>query len=193
MDDPVVPFDLHRMFLGDLPPLFLAEIVVRTAAIYLYALIMTRFMSKRGMTELTPLEYMLIIAMGSAAGDPMFYPDVPLLHAIVVITMLISMRRGILYITQRSETLEHLVEARPVLVVDGGRIVREVLDNEDLEHGSLLAQLRGQGIRHLSEVEYAYLEPTGEVSVFRYEQPPAPAHSIIPHRSQYLGQPPSDD
>ncbi|MFP4249389.1 MAG: DUF421 domain-containing protein [Armatimonadota bacterium] len=193
MDDPIVPFDLHRMFLGDLPPLFLAEVVVRTAAIYLYALAITRLMSRRGMTELTPLEYVLIIAMGSAAGDPMFYPDVPLLHAIIVITMLISMRRGILYITQRSEPLEHLVEARPVMVVDGGRIVTEVLDHEDLEHGSLLAQLRTQGIRHLSEVEYAYLEPTGEVSVFRYEQPPAPAYSIIPHRPQYRGQPPSDD
>lgn len=35
MDQPVTPFDLQRMFLGDQPLLFYAEILVRTLLIYL--------------------------------------------------------------------------------------------------------------------------------------------------------------
>ena len=188
MEEAVVPFDLHRMFIGDLPPLFMAEVAVRTLIIYLYALVIVHFMSKRGIPELTPLEYLLIIAMGSAAGDPMFYPDVPLLHAMIVLGLLIFMRRGIIYITQQVEPLEHLVEAEPVMVIEDGIILKNVLRGEELELGSLLAQLRHEGIRHLSEVEYAYLEPDGNVSVFRFEEPPEPRETIIPHHDEYCGK-----
>jgi uncharacterized membrane protein YcaP (DUF421 family) len=185
MEQQVVPFDLQRMFIGDLPPLFMLEIVARTLIIYVYAFTIVRFMSKRGMSELTPMEYLLIIAMGSAAGDPVFYDDVPLLHAMIVITLLIFVRRGLIYVTQRWEPLERIVEARPVMVIENGHILRDAIKGEELELGSLLAQLRVDGIRHVSEVEFAYLEPDGEVSIFRYEQPPEPARSVMPHDPGY--------
>ncbi|NLO06279.1 MAG: DUF421 domain-containing protein [candidate division WS1 bacterium] len=188
MNPDIVPFDLHRMFIGEVPPLFLAEIVVRTLIIYAYALSIIRILSKRGMPELTPLEYLLIVAMGSAAGDPMFHTDVPLLYGMIVLTLLIVMRRGIIYITQRVEPLEHLVEAPPVMIVDHGRILRDVLRHEEIEMGSLLAELRHNGVRHLSEVEFAYLEPDGKVSVFRYDDPPELAETIIPHHDDYCGE-----
>ncbi|MFW6437451.1 MAG: DUF421 domain-containing protein [Armatimonadota bacterium] len=188
MSEPIVPFDLHRMFIGEMPPLFMAEVVVRTLIIYFYALAIVRLMSKRGMSELTPLEYLLIIAMGSSAGDPMLYPDVPLLHAMIVLGILIFVRRGIIWSSQRIEQLEHIAEAPPVMVIDDGEVLRDVLDDEELEMASLLEELRREGIRYLSEVEFAYLEPSGRVSVFRYEEPPSDLDPVLPHESGYVAR-----
>ena len=89
MDEPVVAFDFGRMFLGDEPPLFLLEIVLRTVVIYVYTLVLIRWIGSRSIGQLSLVEFLLVIALGSAVGDAMFYPDVPLIHCMIVIT-----RRG---------------------------------------------------------------------------------------------------
>ena len=48
-------FDLQRIFLGDLPLLFFAEILLRTAILYTWTLIMIRFTGKRSLSELSRL------------------------------------------------------------------------------------------------------------------------------------------
>ncbi len=89
MEDPVVPFDLVRMFLGSEPPLFYLEILVRTCVVYLYALVLIRWVGGRGVAQMSTVEFLLVIALGSAVGDAMFYPDVPLLHAMLVISAVV--------------------------------------------------------------------------------------------------------
>jgi uncharacterized membrane protein YcaP (DUF421 family) len=54
---------------------------------YLYALLLVRLLGKRGMGQLAPFDFVIIIALGSAVGYPMFYPDVPVLHAMAAITV----------------------------------------------------------------------------------------------------------
>ena len=86
MQDTVVAFDLWRMLAGNGPPLFYAEIVVRTLVIYFYTLILLRWIGSRTISQLSTVEFLLVIALGSADGDAALYPEVPLLHAEVVLT-----------------------------------------------------------------------------------------------------------
>lgn len=74
MDEPVVAFDLGRMLLGDDPPLFLAEILVRTLIIYGWTLLLLRWVGGRSIAQLSIIEFLLVIALGSAVGDALFYP-----------------------------------------------------------------------------------------------------------------------
>ena len=95
MDDPIIPFDLARMFVGDHPALFYLEIVVRTGIIYLYTLLLLRWIGSRSVAQLSMVDFLLVIALGSAVGDAPFYPDVPLLAAMAVITTVIGINKGI--------------------------------------------------------------------------------------------------
>ena len=52
MDDPVAPFELGRMFFGEHPPLYYAEIVVRTVIIYGYTLALIRWIGGRSVAQL---------------------------------------------------------------------------------------------------------------------------------------------
>ena len=179
MDTEYTPFDLNRMFLGDeFSLLFIAEIVARTAIMYLSALLLVRFIGKRGLGQLSPFEYLVVIAMGSAAGDPMFYPDIPLIHGIAVLATIVLLEKGLMPATERSTAIEHFVESVPALLVEDGRLMEQTLLREGLNRDELFARLRQDGIADLSEIRLAYLEPSGAMSVFRsdrydprYEQP----------------------
>ena len=87
MQDVIQPFDLQRMFFGMQPPLFYLEIAVRTLVIYAWGLLLLRWLGSRTIGQLSTVEFLLVIALGSAVGDPMFYPDVPVFYGMAVITV----------------------------------------------------------------------------------------------------------
>ncbi len=161
----LTPFDLHRMFLGDVPLWFAAEIAARTAIMYLYALAAVRVVSRRAIGQLSLVEFLLIIALGSAVGDPMFYPDVPLLHGMVVVTVVVLLNRGITELLNRSEAAERLVEGRPLTLVTDGRMVPDEMDEAELNREMLFSLLRIQGVRHLGEVAGVWMEQKGVLSL----------------------------
>lgn len=178
---PVQPFDLQRMFLGDLGPLFLLEIVVRTIILYVYTLIMLRLMGKRSMGHLSTFDFVIIIALGSAVGDPMFYAAVPLIYGMVVITVVVVLERALAYGTMFNKPVEDFVEGKPILMVDQGRLDLEGMTYEKLSRDELFARLRLHGAQQLGEVKVAYLENTGEVSVFMFDPPKTrPGLPLVP-------------
>jgi uncharacterized membrane protein YcaP (DUF421 family) len=89
MDQPASLLDFGRILFGSESPLFLFEIVVRTAIVYVYALVLLRWLGSRTIGQLSTVEFLLVIALGSAVGDAMFYPDVPLIHALLVVTIVV--------------------------------------------------------------------------------------------------------
>ncbi|HEU4749789.1 MAG TPA: YetF domain-containing protein, partial [Acidimicrobiia bacterium] len=143
---------------------FALEIALRTTVMYLYTLALVRLLGKRGMAQLSPFEMVIIVALGSAIGDPMFYADVPLIHGIIVVTVVVGLERLIVRLTENNQWLERVVESTPVLLVADGEIVRAALDDEDLSEAELFMALRQNGIEQLGEVRLAYLEPNGHLS-----------------------------
>ncbi|MGH2541414.1 MAG: DUF421 domain-containing protein, partial [Ardenticatenaceae bacterium] len=164
MEPGTYQFDLQRIFLGDLPLLFVLEIMLRTTVMYVYALLILRLLGKRGMGQLTPFEFIVVIALGSAMGDPMFYSDVPLLHGLVVLTLIVLLERGLEALTNKSVRFEHFVESIPRALVKNGQIDKRTLEHERLSVEELLIALREGGVEQLGEVKRAYLEPSGRVS-----------------------------
>lgn len=163
----VEPFDWQRMLLGDSDPLFLAEIGVRTLLLYLFSLAMVRIMGKRGMAQLTPFEFVIIVALGSAVGDPMFYPDVPLVHGFVVIASVVILQYGLSVIAQRSPKLDEIVEGRPTVAVRQGVIQHDVIAGGMFSLAEVLEMIRLQGIARLEDVELAIIENAGRLSILR--------------------------
>lgn len=182
----VQPFDWHRLFLGEQTgPLFLLEIVFRTGVMYLYALVFARFVGKRGVGQISPFEFIVIIIISSAAGDAMFYPGVPLLHGIVVLTVVILLHRLLATLTGRYQRIEDTIEGEPLLVVQDGTINEQALGAGTLSRQELMTELRLRGVRDIADIELAFFEPSGRMSVLfgRREQQPAKM-STLPSQFQ---------
>ena len=179
MDEAIQALDWHRMFLGDEPPLFLLEIAVRSAIIYVYTLALLRWLGSRTIGQLSTIEFLLVIALGSAVGDAMFYPDVPLAHALLVITIVVVANKALDKTIAKSATAERVIDGVPVEVVRDGVVNSEFLDHSDLSQGELFQQLRQSGVMQLGEVARAYLETNGTLTVIRAKKI-APGLPIVP-------------
>ncbi len=160
-------FDLRRILLGDFPALFYLEVLLRSALVFLYALVLIRYMGKRNLSELSAFDLLIIIALGSAVGDPMFYDDVPILPAMTAVTVVVAMHIALARLTRRHRRFETVIESSPRLVVRHGVILGEALKKETLSEPELFELLRLAGIERLQDVEAAILETSGKLSVLR--------------------------
>lgn len=165
----IVAFDLKRMFVGDLPWSFTLEIAFRTAVMLVFTYGMVRIVGGRAVRQLSLVEFLLVVGLGSAVGDPMFYPDVPLLHGMVVVTVAVGLHRGLGQALSRSDRLEQFIEGVPHRVVLNGHFDHEGMGEAGLANDELFADLRQSGIGQLGEVRVAYAEANGDLSIFRYE------------------------
>lgn len=163
--DSITPFDWHRLFFGVEPPLYFLEIIVRVILIYSFAVVILRYMGKRGQRQLSSFELVLVIALGSATGDSMLYPEVPVLYAWLIILVMVGLDRLLSEVQFRYKSVNTFLEGIPRLMVREGEIVEENLHNEHLRKDELLALLREQQITHTSEIQYAFLEPTGNLGI----------------------------
>jgi uncharacterized membrane protein YcaP (DUF421 family) len=167
--DPVIPLDLNRMFLGEHPPLFFVEIVVRVILIYGFSVVALRYMGKRGVRQLTPFEFIVIIALGSATGDSMFYPEVPILYAWLVIAAMVALDTLVANLQSRSKRVNAFMEGLPRLVIHEGRILEGELAAESLRVDELLSRLREKNIPNTGQIRYAFLEPSGNLGIILHE------------------------
>ena len=163
-------FDLQRMFLGDFPLLFLLEIALRTVILYTYAAILIRLAPRTNIGQMNSLDLLVIIALGSSLGDPMFYPDVPILHGMVVITIVIGLQSLVVRFTQRNDTIEGIIEGEPIRVINNGLLDLDGMKAAQLTREDIFAHLRLSEYEHLGQIESAYVETNGKVSIHAFEQ-----------------------
>lgn len=171
MEDPIIPFELGRMFLGTDPALFYLEIVFRTCLIYGYGLLLIRWVGGRGIAQMSTVEFLLVIALGSAIGDAMFYPEVPLFHAMLVITGVVVINKGLDWLISRYKPVEKAIDGATAEVLHDGVLNIHALRSANIGKSELFASLREQGYTNVGEVRRAYLETSGRFSAFRAKQP----------------------
>lgn len=164
------PFDWSRLLIGDDHPLtYLLEIAFRATVMYLILLVFFKITGKKGIKQLTVFDLILIIGLGSAAGDPMFMDDVPLAHALTVFVVVLALYLGINHLTQKSHKIDVLLQGKTARLIDAGVIDLKKLKSEGLTTLELYAELRLKSISQLGQVRRAYLEFTGELSVYYFE------------------------
>lgn len=165
--DPVTPFDWERLFLGVQPSLYFLELAFRVLLIYGFAVLALRYMGKRGRRQMTPFEFVLIIALGSATGDSMLYPDVPILYAWLIIVVVVSLDRILTFVQTRSKAAFVFLEGTPRLMVRDGQVIDENLQAENIRRDELMALLREQQVGDTGQVQYAFLETTGHLGLLK--------------------------
>jgi uncharacterized membrane protein YcaP (DUF421 family) len=160
--------DWKGLLLGEESWGFLAETVLRSAIMFAIIVISLRILGKRGVKQLLVFELVVIIGVGSAAGDPMFYKDVGVLPALVVFIMVISLYRLIMFAIGKSKKFEELVEGKPVCLISEGTFTIENFKKETLAQDEFFAELRQQGVMHLGQVQLGIIETSGNISLFFY-------------------------
>lgn len=179
--DQTIPFDFERMVWGTAPVLFYLEIAFRVMVIWLWAIVLLRWVGGRSISQMSVVEFLLVIALGSAVGDAMFYPEVPLFHAMLVILMIVLADKGIDIAFRKWSRAKRVVDGEPTEILRDGHLHQAGLKQQGVGATEVKELLRLNGVRNLGQVEVAFMEPSGNLSVFRFPQA-RPGLAIIPPR-----------
>ncbi|ERJ57318.1 hypothetical protein M472_00925 [Sphingobacterium paucimobilis HER1398] len=147
---------------------FLIEIAIRTVIMFVLILTILRLSGRRGVRQLTVFEVAIIISLGSAAGDPMFQEDLPIVYAVIVFACVMLVYKTITWLASRSEKLTHVLEGKVLSVVKNGTFDLQHEDDNNFSKMEFFAELRNLNVEHLGQVRDAVLEVDGTLSVLFY-------------------------
>jgi len=163
-------FTWKELLLGGEDWSFLPQTALRTLIMFIVILVSLRILGKRGVKQLSVFELVVIIGLGSAAGDPMFYKDVGILPALVVFALIISVYSIITYFIGKNKKFEMLLEGKPICLIEDGIFSIENFKKENLGEDEFFAYLSMKGVSQLGQVEQAIVESCGSISVFYYTE-----------------------
>jgi uncharacterized membrane protein YcaP (DUF421 family) len=90
--------------------------------------------------------------------------------AVVLVSTIVGWNHLFDWLAFRFPRLQRLLEPAPLLVVHQGRVLWRHMRSELLSMEELRAKLREEGVDDLGEVEKAFVEPDGHISVVKRRQ-----------------------
>jgi uncharacterized membrane protein YcaP (DUF421 family) len=146
------------------------EVVVRTTIIFFVAFIVIRIRGTKQLAQLTLFDILIVIALGSAVGDVMIYPEeiVSLLRSIVAICMLTFLIHVFEFLACRApKKITRIIYGDSTIIIKNGKLIKRNFEKTNLTEDQLKAKLREKNIQYYSETKIVRLEPDGQLSIQR--------------------------
>jgi uncharacterized membrane protein YcaP (DUF421 family) len=162
-------FDWNRFLLGEESWNFLLEGTMRTLIMYVITVAALRIMGKRGVMQ-GVFEIVTIILLGSAGADAALYSHVGILPAMLVFIIVVLLYKLSSYISSFSQKVENFIEGKCVPIIRNGQFIINSFRRETFLKDELISDLRLGKVSQLGQVEYAYIEPSGKLSIFFFPE-----------------------
>ncbi|WP_277584488.1 DUF421 domain-containing protein [Psychrobacillus antarcticus] len=142
-------------------------IIIRTFFLYWFILVILRLMGKREVGELSIFDLVVFLLIAEVAAFSLDDPHSKLFHAIVPMIILFLIQVSVSYFSLKSKKFRDVMEGEPSILMRDGIIVEKEMRKQRYNLDDLLQQLREQQIGSIQSVSYAFLEPSGNLSVFK--------------------------
>ena len=142
-----------------------------TATIYLFLIVALRLLGRRQLAQLSALDLIVVLLLGSAVETAMIHGDLSLPAGLIAAGTLLAVNRLLTLVFLRSPRLSQLVNGGPILLVHDGEVVESHCRRVGLTRPDLDAALRGRGYEDAAEVREAVLETDGTISVVGQAKP----------------------
>jgi uncharacterized membrane protein YcaP (DUF421 family) len=149
------------------------ELVVRGTAMYLFLFVVFRVVVKRRIGAVGMGDILLLVIIADAAQNGMAgeYRSVP--DAFILVGTIIGWNMLIDWLAYALPALQRVLEPPPLLLIDHGKVLKRHLRMELVTDEELKSKLREHGVTDPREVDKAYLEPDGQVTVIKRREPAA--------------------
>src|SRR5437868_6675118 len=124
----------------------LLEIAARSAVVYLVLLLAFRLAGKRHISQLSIIDFALILLVSNAVQNAMVGNDSTLLGGIVAALTLILFNVLLSKLTERNKKFGKLFQGTPTLLVRNGMPIEAHMDREDISLDDLKEAMREHGI-----------------------------------------------
>lgn len=141
------------------------QIIVRTMVAIVILFILTKVLGKRQISELSLFEYITGISIGNIAAYVSLDLDNLWFLGIVSLLVWVSVSVGIEYWTMKNKRVRDFVDGKATVLIRDGKLQKDKLNKERLTLDEFLEQLRQKDVYRVADVEFAVMEPSGELNI----------------------------
>ncbi|WP_025695231.1 DUF421 domain-containing protein [Paenibacillus durus] len=139
--------------------------ILMTLLMYFFIFLSMRIMGKREIGKLSLFDLTISILIAEIAVFAIEDIKRPLYDSIVPMVILVLIQVVLAQFSLKSRKLRLLIDGKPSILIADGKIQRKEMRKLRYNIDDLLLQLRGQNITSPADVEFAILEPTGQLTV----------------------------
>jgi uncharacterized membrane protein YcaP (DUF421 family) len=162
--------------------------LIRGVAAYLFALLLTRLMGRKLISQMTYFDFLVGVSLGSLVANMSMgsqHNTTTASTALFVLSLLVIITD---FAHIKSLIVRKIVNSEPVTLIDKGNIVEDNMRRTRLTISELNMKLREKNVFNLSDVEFAIMESDGQLSVLPKPEkmPLTPSHVNLHAKSTGL-------
>lgn len=142
------------------------HILIRSIIYILVLMIMTRLLGKKQISQISFFEYVSGITIGSIAGESIMGLDGNIWHGFLAIAIFGGITLLVDMISLKNKKFRDIVDGTGTIFIRDGKVMEDNLKKEKYSLDDLGSLLRQKDVFNTADVEFAILEPKGELSVF---------------------------
>ena len=141
------------------------RVVVFSVSSFLFLFVVTKIMGKKQIAQLSFLDYVIGISLGSIAAEMSTDPERPFYHFFIAMAIYLALDVVLTLVARKGTLLKKFLRGRPLILVEAGKIKYRNLTRSKLDINDLLSLCRAKGYFDLRDVAYVIFETSGEVSI----------------------------
>jgi uncharacterized membrane protein YcaP (DUF421 family) len=143
------------------------EIVARSSIIFFFMFVLMRGMKRRTISDLSPLEMILLVVLGDIVQQGVTQEDYSLSGTILAVSTFAFWIGVMNWLTYRSDRARRVLQGVPLVVIEDGRLIEQTLQLESIPVDEVHEAARQEGIGDLADVKLGILEVSGRFSFIR--------------------------
>lgn len=146
----------------------LFTVVLRTIFFYFFVTLCYRLMGKREVGQLGIIDLIVSILIAELCAISIENIEDSIFLTIIPICILVFFEIVFAFFSMKSRTFRTLFSGKASLIINKGVINYKEMIKQRYTIDDLLTSLRQAGIKSIEEVEFAFLESNGKLSIFKY-------------------------
>lgn len=144
----------------------LTTALLRTLFSYFFLLVMLRLMGKRELGKLSVFDVVISIMLAEMAVLAIEEIDKPASLFYIPMMLIGVLEIFMAYISLKSKKIRDVVDGSADVIIENGEIREGAMRRNRLNMDDLMVHLRQKNVKNIADVEFAVMEPTGQMSVF---------------------------
>jgi len=135
-------------------------------------------MGKREIGELSIIDFIVSIFIAELVAISIENYNSNVLLSIIPIITLVILELISAYIAMKKKKIRTKLEGEPSVIIEKGIINFKEMKNQRYNLDDLLMQLRNESIKSIEDVDYAILETSGKLSIFKKQDDPKSTYPL---------------
>jgi uncharacterized membrane protein YcaP (DUF421 family) len=141
------------------------DIVLRAAAAFVLVFLLLRVTGRRELSTLEPFDLILLVVIGDLVQQGVTQSDMSFTGLVLAVGTFTVLAVATSWLSYRLKAMRTVLEAAPLVVVAHGTPTEHNMRAERLTLEEVAEAARLQQVASLEDVEWAIIEPSGQISI----------------------------